>query len=85
MIPDKGTFSVGETVKLGYMHQSRLSLDPEKTVEVISEGHDLVEVGGREINARAYVASLILTVKTNEKSWGFIWWRKKQNSTCSAT
>ena len=71
--PDKGTFSVGETVKLGYMHQSRLSLDPEKTVyEVISGGHDLVEVGGREINARAYVASFNFNGQDQQKKVGVL-------------
>jgi ATPase subunit of ABC transporter with duplicated ATPase domains len=71
--PDQGTFSVGETVKLGYMHQSRLSLDPEKSVyEVISGGHDLVEVGGREINARAYVASFNFNGQDQQKKVGVL-------------
>lgn len=55
--PDEGSFVTGETVKLGYMEQSRESLTPEKTVwEVISDGLDLVTLDGHEVNSRAYVA-----------------------------
>jgi ATP-binding cassette ChvD family protein len=55
--PDKGDLKVGSTVELGYVDQSRDSLDPEKTVyEEISGGHDTLEMGGRKFNARAYVA-----------------------------
>ncbi len=55
--PDQGSFVTGETVKLGYMEQSRDALDPEKTVwEVISDGLDLVTLDGHEVNSRAYVA-----------------------------
>jgi len=53
--PDAGTFTVGETVVLGYVDQSRDSLDPEKTVfEEISDGQEEIDVGRRKINARAY-------------------------------
>jgi len=53
--PDTGTFTVGETVVLGYVDQSRDSLDPEKTVfEEISDGQEEIDVGRRKINARAY-------------------------------
>ncbi len=56
--PDDGTITVGETVKLGYVDQSRDSLNGENSVwEEISEGKDVLEVGGREIQSRAYVAS----------------------------
>lgn len=53
--PDVGTFTVGDTVVLGYVDQSRDSLDPEKTVfEEISDGQEEIDVGRRKINARAY-------------------------------
>jgi len=55
--PDSGTFTIGETVKLAYVDQSRDDLDPDKTIwEVISEGQETIDLGGREINSRAYVA-----------------------------
>ncbi|SBV98956.1 fused putative transporter subunits of ABC superfamily: ATP-binding components [uncultured delta proteobacterium] len=53
--PDSGTLKVGETVKLAYVDQNRESLTPGKTVyEIISGGYDMVKLGNREINARAY-------------------------------
>ncbi len=55
--PDTGTFKTGETVKLAYVDQSRDDLDPDKTVwEVISEEADVVQLGKRQVNSRAYVA-----------------------------
>jgi ATP-binding cassette ChvD family protein len=55
--PDAGTFRTGETVKLAYVDQSRDDLDPEKSIwEVISDGLDVVPLGKREVNSRAYVA-----------------------------
>lgn len=55
--PDGGTFEVGETVKIGYVDQQHASIDPEKNVwEVISEGNEQIQMGGRLINSRAYVA-----------------------------
>ena len=55
--PDSGTLRVGETVKLAYVDQSREVLDPEKTIwEMISGGQDLIALGTREVNSRAYVA-----------------------------
>ncbi len=54
--PDAGTFKVGETVKLAYVDQSRDVLDDDKTVwEVISEGADIIKLGNKEMNSRAYV------------------------------
>jgi ATP-binding cassette ChvD family protein len=54
--PDSGSFSTGETVKLGYIDQNR-PLDPNKTIwEEISDGLDVVQIGTREVNSRAYVA-----------------------------
>ncbi len=55
--PDEGEIRVGETVELGYVDQSRDSLDPQKTVyEEISGGVDMLEMGSRKMNARTYVA-----------------------------
>ncbi|GAB6097294.1 energy-dependent translational throttle protein EttA [Desulfatiferula olefinivorans] len=55
--PDTGTIKIGQTVKLGYVDQSRDVLNPEKTIwETISEGQDTVVLGNREVNSRAYVA-----------------------------
>ena len=56
--PDEGTFRLGETVKLAYVDQSRDALDPNKTVwQEVSGGLDILAVGKREINTRAYVGS----------------------------
>ena len=56
--PDSGTFSVGPTVKLGYVDQSRETLDPDKTVwEELSGGLDIIKLGNREISSRAYCGS----------------------------
>ena len=55
--PDSGTFRIGETVKLAYVDQSRNDLDPNKTIwEVITDGLEVVPLGKRQINSRAYVA-----------------------------
>jgi ATP-binding cassette ChvD family protein len=54
---DSGEFSVGETVKLGYIDQAHNEIDPEKSVwEVISEGNENLQLGGKLFNSRAYVA-----------------------------
>ena len=55
--PDAGTFEVGPTVKLGYVDQQHSTIDQEKTVwEVISEGNEQINLGGRLVNSRAYVS-----------------------------
>jgi ATP-binding cassette ChvD family protein len=55
--PDKGDFEVGDTVKLAYVDQSHAAIDPNKSVyEIISGGNDLIAMGGRQINERAYVS-----------------------------
>jgi len=55
--PDAGEFKVGETVKAGYVDQAHSEIDPEKSVwEVISGGHDIIQLGSRTMNSRAYVA-----------------------------
>ncbi len=56
--PDKGTITIGDSVKLGYVDQSRDSLDPNKTVwEEISGGNDVIYLGKREMNSRAYTGA----------------------------
>lgn len=55
--PDSGTFKTGETVKLAYVDQSRDDLDPNKSIwEVISGGDDVIQLGKKQVNSRAYVA-----------------------------
>jgi len=55
--PDSGSISVGETVHLAYVDQSHEDLIPEKTIyEVVSGGHDIIKIGNKEMNARAYVS-----------------------------
>ncbi|HQB76975.1 Energy-dependent translational throttle protein EttA [anaerobic digester metagenome] len=65
---DKGTFSVGETVKLSYVDQQHKDIDPEKTVfEVISAGLDNIVLGGKPVNARAYVSRFNFSGADQEK------------------
>jgi energy-dependent translational throttle protein EttA len=60
--PDKGEFIVGETVRLGYVDQAHAEIDPEKDVwQIISGGHETVQLGGRQMNSRAYVARFNFT------------------------
>jgi energy-dependent translational throttle protein EttA len=55
--PDGGTFRIGETVKLAYVDQSRDSLDPTRTLwESISDGNEVIDLGGHQVKSRAYVA-----------------------------
>ncbi|MFN3556372.1 MAG: energy-dependent translational throttle protein EttA [Bacteroidales bacterium] len=55
--PDAGTFSIGETVQLGYVDQAHVDIDPEKSVwEVISGGNEFIALSGRQLNSRAYVS-----------------------------
>ena len=69
--PDSGTFKVGETVKLGYVDQSRDSLDGDKTIfDEISEGADHVQLGKREMNARAYVSRFNFSGSDQQKRVG---------------
>ncbi len=66
--PDKGNFEVGDTVKLAYVDQSHAAIDPNKTVyEIISGGNDLISMGGRQINARAYVSRFNFSGSDQEK------------------
>jgi ATP-binding cassette ChvD family protein len=69
--PDSGTFKVGETVKLGYVDQSRDSLDAGKTVwEEISSGHEELELGKRKMPSRAYVAQFNFKGPDQQKKVG---------------
>ncbi len=69
--PDDGTFRVGETVKLGYVDQSRDSLDGNKTVfDEIADGLDLVLLGKREMNSRAYVSRFNFSGADQQKRVG---------------
>ncbi len=69
--PDKGTFKVGETVKLGYVDQSRDSLADDKTIwEEIADGLDLVKLGEREMNSRAYVSRFNFSGSDQQKRVG---------------
>lgn len=55
--PDKGEFKVGETAKIAYVDQAHSNIDPEKTIwENFSEGQELIMMGGRQINSRAYLS-----------------------------
>lgn len=70
---DQGTFAVGDTVKLGYVDQVHSNIDPEKTVyETISNGTEYIRVGGREINARAYLSRFNFTGSDQEKKCGVL-------------
>lgn len=65
---DKGDFRVGETVKLAYVDQQHKSIEPDKTVfEVISGGADNIMLGGKQVNARAYVARFNFSGADQEK------------------
>jgi len=69
--PDSGTVTVGDTVQLSYVDQSRDSLNPENSVyEEITDGADTLEVGGREIHGRAYVASFNFKGSDQQKKVG---------------
>lgn len=70
---DKGNFEVGETVKLAYVDQTHKAIDPEKSVyQVITGGSDLITVGGRQLNARAYVSRFNFGGADQEKKCGYL-------------
>lgn len=71
--PDSGTFKIGETVKLAYVDQSRDVLDPDKTVwEMISSGSEVIELGKRQLNSRAYVGQFNFTGADQQKKVGVL-------------
>lgn len=70
---DKGNFEVGETVKVAYVDQTHKDLSPEKTVyEVISQGVESFRMGGRDMNARAYLSKFNFTGSDQEKKIGVL-------------
>ena len=71
--PDSGSFSVGETVRLAYVDQQHTDIDPSKTVyEVISGGAELMRMGGRDVNARAYLSRFNFSGADQEKKCGVL-------------
>ena len=70
---DKGTFAVGETVRVGYVDQVHANIDPNKSVfEMIADGTEYIRVGGREVNARAYLSRFNFTGTDQEKKCGVL-------------
>jgi len=71
--PDSGTIRIGDTVKIAYVDQSRDSLDPDKTIwEIISGGQDIIQLGGKQVNSRAYVARFNFSGSDQQKKVGFM-------------
>ena len=71
--PDSGSIRLGDTVKLAYVDQSRDVLDPDKSIwEMISEGSDLIKLGAREVNSRAYVAKFNFSGTDQQKKVGVL-------------
>ena len=72
-VPDAGTFEVGETVQLAYVDQQHKDIDPEKTVyEVVSQGNETMRLGGRDVNARAYLSRFNFSGADQEKKCGVL-------------
>ena len=70
---DKGTFEVGETVRIGYADQTHKDIDPKKSVyQVISGGQEFIRMGGKEVNARAYLSKFNFTGSDQEKACGVL-------------
>ncbi len=71
--PDAGTFEVGETVRLAYVDQQHKNIDPDKSVyQVISGGNDLIRMGNRDVNARAYLSRFNFSGSDQEKLCGML-------------
>ncbi len=71
--PDKGTIRIGETVKLGYVDQSREALDPNKTIwQVITDGQEQVQLGKSLVNSRAYVSRFNFSGTDQQKKVGVL-------------
>ena len=70
---DKGSFEVGETVKVGYADQTHKDIDPKKTVyQVVSVGQEFIRVGGKEVNSRAYLSKFNFAGADQEKLCGVL-------------
>jgi ATP-binding cassette ChvD family protein len=71
--PDKGTIKIGETVKLGYVDQSRDALDPNKTIwQMITDGQEQVQLGKALVNSRAYVSRFNFSGTDQQKKVGVL-------------
>ena len=71
--PDAGTFEVGETVKISYVDQSHADIKPDQSVyQVISQGNELMRMGGRDINCRAYLSRFNFSGADQEKKCGVL-------------
>ena len=71
--PDSGTFEVGETVKLAYVDQAHEDIKAEETVyQVVSQGNELLRMGGRDVNARAYLSRFNFSGADQEKKCGVL-------------
>ena len=71
--PDKGEFEVGESVKVAYADQQHKDIDPNKSVyQVISGGNDLIRMGNRDVNARAYLSRFTFSGSDQEKLCGML-------------
>ena len=71
--PDNGTFNVGQTVKIAYVDQQHADIDTNKTIwEQITDSQELVEVGGRQMNSRAYVAKFNFSGSDQNKKVGVL-------------
>ena len=71
--PDSGTITIGNTVKLAYVEQTREKVDPKKSIyDVISGGNEIIKLGNREINARAYVARFNFSGADQQKLTGVL-------------
>ncbi|HIX85358.1 MAG TPA: energy-dependent translational throttle protein EttA [Candidatus Parabacteroides intestinigallinarum] len=70
---DKGSFEVGETVRIGYVDQNHKDIDPKKTVyQVVSGGQELMRMGGKDVNARAYLSKFNFSGADQEKLCGVL-------------
>ena len=73
LAPDGGEFTVGETVKIGYVDQTHHAIDPEKSVfEVIGGGNDFVEIGNQKVNTRAYLSKFNFAGSDQSKKVGVL-------------
>ena len=71
--PDAGTFEVGETVKISYVDQSHADIKPDQSVyQVISQGNELMRMGGRDVNCRAYLSRFNFSGADQEKKCGVL-------------
>jgi energy-dependent translational throttle protein EttA len=71
--PDGGSITIGETVNMAYVDQSRDVLDPEKNIwEMVSDGQDTIAIGDRQVNSRAYVARFNFSGSDQQKKVGIL-------------